>query len=261
MAKSKTISRSDYEKQLSLLQIELLKVQEWAKETGQRILILFEGRDASGKGGTIKRFIEHLNPRGTRVVALEKPSNTEQTQWYFQRYLDHLPNGGEIVLFDRSWYNRAGVEKVMGFTTEDKYQLFLKQVPKLEQMLIDDGIRLFKYWFAVSREEQKDRFDARRNNPLKHWKLSPIDIAAQEKWDDYSVARDAMFSNTHTSSSPWTIITSDHKLSARINCISHFLRALPYTDKNENLTAKLDEEWVFSPPYPTLKRRADDKLD
>ncbi|WP_438970342.1 polyphosphate kinase 2 [Methylophaga sp.] len=259
MAKSKTISRSKYETQLELLQIELLKVQEWARESGQRILIMFEGRDASGKGGTIKRFTEHLNPRGTRIVALDKPSDTEQTQWYFQRYLSHLPNGGEIVLFDRSWYNRAGVEKVMGFTTQDKYQLFLEQVPQLEKMLIDDGIWLFKYWFSVSQEVQHERFEARRKNPLKNWKLSPIDIAAQEKWDDYSDARDAMLANTHTSHSPWTIIKSDSKRTARINCISHFLQALPYAAKNKALTDKLDEEMVFSPSYPALKRRADDK--
>ncbi|WP_273151772.1 polyphosphate kinase 2 [Methylophaga thiooxydans] len=259
MAKTRKLSRKDYEKQLAQLQIELLKVQEWTKETGQRILILFEGRDASGKGGTIKRFIEHLNPRGTRVVALEKPSDTEQTQWYFQRYLDHLPNGGEIVLFDRSWYNRAGVEKVMGFTTEDKYQLFLRQVPALEQMLIDDGIWLFKYWFSISREEQKDRFVDRLQNPLKHWKLSPIDISAQEKWDDYSAARDAMFATTHTNHSPWTVVKSDNKKAARINCISDFLRALPYSDKNSELVENVDENVVFSPAYPALKRRAADK--
>lgn len=259
MGKNKGLSRKDYEQQLERLQIELLKVQEWARETGQRILILFEGRDASGKGGTIKRFIEHLNPRGTRVVALEKPSDTEQTQWYFQRYLTHLPNGGEIVLFDRSWYNRAGVEKVMGFTTDDKYQLFLSQVPKLEQMLVDDGIWFFKYWFSVSKEEQHERFEARRSNPLKHWKLSPIDIAAQEKWDDYTTARDAMFAQTHTSHAAWTIIESDNKRSARINCITHFLRHLPYTDKNSERLEELNEDVVMSPPYPAFKRRADDK--
>lgn len=258
MAKKKNNSARDYEQQLELLQIELLKVQEWARQTGQRILILFEGRDAAGKGGTIKRFIEHLNPRGAIVVALEKPSDTEQTQWYFQRYLDHLPDGGEIVLFDRSWYNRAGVEKVMGFTSEDKYQLFLKQVPALEQMLVDDGIFLFKYWFAISKEEQHARFEARRTNPLKHWKLSPIDIAAQEKWDDYTYARDQMFAHTHTQHSPWTLIKSDNKKAARINCITHFLRALPYTDKNSELLEDLDEKVVTTPPYPALKRRAED---
>lgn len=258
MVRNKDKPTKDYAQQLELLQVELLKVQEWARETRQRILILFEGRDAAGKGGTIKRFIEHLNPRGAIVVALEKPNDTEQTQWYFQRYLNHLPDGGEIVLFDRSWYNRAGVEKVMGFTSEDKYQLFLQQVPALEQMLIDDGIYLFKYWFSISKEEQHSRFEARRNNPLKHWKLSPIDMAAQEKWDDYSEARDKMFAHTHTKCSPWTLIRSDNKKAARINCITHFLRALPYTDKNSDLLEDLDEKVVTTPPYPALKRRAGD---
>jgi polyphosphate kinase 2 len=259
MGKKKRISRSYYEHQKELLQLELLKVQLWARETGQRIVILFEGRDAAGKGGTIKRFIEHLNPRGARVVALEKPNETEQHQWYFQRYIAQLPSAGEIVLFDRSWYNRAGVEKVMGFTSEEKYQLFLDQVSELEKMLIDDGIWLFKYWFAVTRKEQAARFKERLNNPLKHWKLSPIDIAAQEKWELYSEARDNMFAHTHTSHSPWMIIKSDDKRAARLNCMRHFLQQLPYTEKNTALFDQLDEKVVLSPPYPTLKRRASDK--
>ncbi len=259
MARKKHISRSYYEQQKELLQIELLKVQLWARETGQRIVVLFEGRDAAGKGGTIKRFMEHLNPRGARVVALGKPSDTEQGQWYFQRYLSQLPSAGEIVLFDRSWYNRAGVEKVMGFTSEDKYHLFLQQAPELERLLIDDGIRLFKYWFAISRKEQKARFDARRRNPLKNWKLSPIDLAAQEKWEEYGEARDKMFQSTHTHHSPWTIIRADDKRAARINCMRHFLNALPYPDKDKKLLKDLDKQLVFSPPYPAFKRRASDR--
>ncbi|MCX4186809.1 polyphosphate kinase 2 [Methylophaga sp. OBS4] len=259
MAKQKCISLSYYQQQKKLLQIELLKVQLWARATGQRIVVLFEGRDASGKGGTIKRFMEHLNPRGARVVALEKPSDTEQSQWYFQRYLQHLPGAGEIVLFDRSWYNRAGVEKVMGFTSDEKYQLFLQQAPELERLLVNDGIRLFKYWFEVSRKEQFSRFEARRKNPLKHWKLSPIDIAAQEKWDEYSKARDNMFQLTHTPHSPWIIIKSDDKRAARINCMRHFLHDLPYPEKDKKLSVTLDGKLVYAPPYPTFSRRADDQ--
>ena len=257
--RNKHIPRSYYNQQKELLQIELLKVQLWVRETGQRIVVLFEGRDAAGKGGAIKRFVEHLNPRGARIVALGKPSDIEQGQWYFQRYLSQLPSAGEIVLFDRSWYNRAGVEKVMGFAGEDKYQLFLQQAPELERLLIDDGIRLVKYWFAISRKEQKARFDARRKNPLKNWKLSPIDIAAQEKWKDYSEARDRMFHSTHTQHSPWTIIKADDKRAARINCMRHFLSVLPYPDKDKKLLKELDEQLVFSPPYPAFRRRANDR--
>lgn len=259
MPRKKWISRSYYEQQKELLQIELLKVQEWAKESGERIVVLFEGRDAAGKGGAIKRFMQHLNPRGARVVALAKPSDVELGQWYFQRYLSQLPSAGEIVLFDRSWYNRAGVEKVMGFTSDDKIELFLEQAPELERLLIDDGIRLFKYWFAISRKEQHARFEARRKNPLKTWKLSPIDIAAQEKWEQYSEARDRMFEHTHTSHSPWTIIRADDKRAARLNCMRHFLQHLPYPDKDEKLMTGLDDNQVFSPPYPALKRRESDK--
>lgn len=259
MARKKQISRSHYEQQKKLLQMELLKVQDWARDSKQRIVLLFEGRDAAGKGGAIKRFMEHLNPRGARVVALGKPSDVEQGQWYFQRYLSQLPSAGEIVLFDRSWYNRAGVEKVMGFTSDDKYHLFLRQVPELERLLIDDGIRLFKYWFAISRKEQQARFEARRNNPLKKWKLSPVDIAAQEKWEQYSEARDKMFAETHTPHSPWTVIKANDKRAARLNCMRHFLHHLPYSDKDKRLVEYLDDKQVFSPPYPAFKRRVDDK--
>ena len=258
MSRPKRISRSYYQQQKKLLQIELLKVQEWAAENGERIAILFEGRDAAGKGGAIKRFAEHLNPRGARIVALAKPSDTEQGQWYFQRYLSQLPSAGEIVMFDRSWYNRAGVEKVMGFTTEEKYRLFLDQAPELERLLIDDGIRLFKYWFSISHKEQQARFEARRRNPLKTWKLSPVDIAAAEKWNEYSEARDKMFKLTHTTHSPWTVIEANDKRAARINCMRHFLYHLPYPDKDKERVKLPDDTQVYSPPFPAFKRRAGD---
>ena len=259
MSKRKRISRSHYEQQKELLQIELLKAQLWAKETGQRIAVLFEGRDAAGKGGTIKRFTEHLNTRGARVVALGKPSDTEQTQWYFQRYISQLPAAGEIVFFDRSWYNRAGVEKVMGFAEDDEIALFLKQAPELERLLVDDGMYLFKFWLSISRNEQRARFEARRKNPLKNWKLSPIDIAAEEKWEQYSEARDSMFAHTHTIHAPWTIIHADDKRAARLNCMRHFLQHLPYTDKNVDLISECDDNEMYSPPYPALQRRAGDR--
>lgn len=259
MAKPKRISRSYYKQHKKKLQMELLKVQLWARETGQRIVVLFEGRDAAGKGSTIKRFTEHLNPRGARVVALGKPSDVEQGQWYFQRYLSQLPAAGEIVLFDRSWYNRAGVEKVMGFTSDDKYRLFLQQAPELERLLVDDGIKLFKYWLAISRKEQQARFEQRLKNPLKNWKLSEIDIAAQEKWEQYSEARDQMFAQTHVTHSPWTVIKTDDKRAARLNCMRHFLQQLPYDDKDKKLLRELDEKVVYSPPFPAFKRREGDR--
>ena len=227
------MKRPEYEKQKALLQIELLKVQSWVKATGQKVVVLFEGRDAAGKGGTIKRFTEHLNPRGARVVALEKPTEQERGQWYFQRYMPHLPTAGEMVLFDRSWYNRAGVERVMGFCTPQEYLEFMRQTPQLERMLVNSGIRLFKYWFSVSREEQLRRFVSRRDDPLKHWKLSPIDIQSLDKCDDYTEAKKAMFFHTDTGDAPWTVIKSDDKKRARLNCLRHFLWQLPYPDKNE----------------------------
>ncbi|MDF2232240.1 polyphosphate kinase 2 [Albimonas sp. CAU 1670] len=224
--------RPAYEAHKAELQVELLKVQRWAKDTGQRIVILFEGRDAAGKGGAIKRFMEHLNPRGARVVALEKPTETERGQWYFQRYVSQLPTAGEIVLFDRSWYNRAGVEKVMGFCTPHEYLEFMRQAPELERMLTRSGIRLFKYWFSVTREEQRKRFKARETDPLKQWKLSPIDLASLDKWDAYTEAKEAMFFYTDTADAPWTIVKSDDKKRARINCMQDLLSRLPYPDKN-----------------------------
>jgi polyphosphate kinase 2 len=226
------LGTKQYEAEMAALQIELLKAQSWVKQTGERIVLLFEGRDAAGKGGTIKRFMEHLNPRGARVIALEKPTERERTQWYFQRYIENLPSGGEIVFFDRSWYNRAGVERVMGFCTPNDYLEFMRQCPEIERMLVRSGIKLFKYWFSVTREEQLRRFRSREHDPLKQWKLSPIDNASLDKWDDYTEAKEAMFFYTDTADAPWTIIKSDDKKRARINCMLHFLSSLPYPEKN-----------------------------
>lgn len=241
------MQRKQYEREKKKLQIELLKVQSWAKETGQRIVCLFEGRDAAGKGGTIKRFMEHLNPRGARIVALEKPNEDEQGQWYFQRYIKQLPTSGEIVFFDRSWYNRAGVERVMGFCEPHEYLQFMRQTPEFERMLVNSGIILFKFWFSVSREEQLRRFISRRNDPLKHWKLSPIDIQSLDRWDDYTDAKNAMFFHTHTGDAPWTVIKSDDKKRARLNCIRYFLTSLDYPDKDRNLIRSVDNKIVLSP--------------
>ena len=232
--------RREYEMTKRLLQIELLKMQSWVKETGQRIVMVFEGRDAAGKGGTIKRFMEHLNPRGARVVALEKPSETERGQWYFQRYVQHLPTHGEIVLFDRSWYNRAGVERVMGFCSEREYQDFMHQAPEFERHLVSSGIHLIKFWFSVSRAEQRRRFKERENHPLKQWKLSPIDKASLDKWDEYTRAKEAMFFETDTADSPWTVIKSDCKKRARLNAMRYALHKLPYTGKDLAQIGKLD---------------------
>ncbi|WP_095155785.1 polyphosphate kinase 2 [Pseudomonas sp. Irchel 3E13] len=229
---STRMRRAEYDKAKHSLQIELLKVQNWVRETGQRVVVLFEGRDAAGKGGTIKRFMEHLNPRGARIVALEKPSEQEKGQWYFQRYIQHLPTAGEMVFFDRSWYNRAGVERVMDFCTPLQYLEFMRQAPELERMLCNSGILLFKYWFSVNREEQLRRFISRRDDPLKHWKLSPIDIKSLDKWGEYTAAKEAMFFHTDTADAPWTVIKSDDKKRARINCIRHFLNALDYPGKD-----------------------------
>ena len=234
------IGRVEYEKQKARLQVELLKVQKWVKGTGKKVVILFEGRDAAGKGGAIKRFMEHLNPRGARVVALEKPTVAEQTQWYFQRYIKHLPSAGEIVLLDRSWYNRAGVERVMGFCDPGAYLEFMRQCPEIERMLVRSGILLFKYWFSVTQEEQRRRFESRKNDPLKQWKLSPIDQASIDKWDDYTEAKEAMFFYTDTADAPWTIIKSDDKKRARLNCMRHFLWSLDYDDKDEDVVGKPD---------------------
>ena len=234
------MSRQNYEAQKYLLQVELLKLQAWAKETGQRIVILFEGRDAAGKGGTIRRFMEHLNHRGARVVALEKPTEVERGQWYFQRYVQHLPTAGEIVLFDRSWYNRAGVERVMGFCSDDEYQEFMRQAPQFERQLVRSGVHLIKFWFSVSRKEQRRRFKEREAHPLKQWKLSPIDLASLDKWDSYTTAKEAMFFETDTADAPWTVIKSDCKKRARLNAMRYVLQKLPYANKKADNIGTLD---------------------
>ncbi len=234
------LRRAIYEKQKAELQAELLKVQDWVRSNGEKIVLLFEGRDAAGKGGTIKRFTEHLNPRGARVVALDKPTDRERTQWYFQRYVRHLPAAGDIVLFDRSWYNRAGVERVMGFCSPMEYLEFMRQAPEFERMMVRSGIRLFKYWFSVTQEEQVRRFKAREREPLKKWKLSPIDRVSINKWDDYTEAKEAMFFYTDTADAPWTIIKSDDKKRARLNCLRHFLNSIPYPDKDHRVVKTED---------------------
>jgi len=234
------MSRRAYEAQKYALQVELLKLQAWAKETGQKIVLLFEGRDAAGKGGAIKRFMEHLNPRGARVVALEKPSDVERGQWYFQRYVQHLPTAGEIVLLDRSWYNRSGVERVMGFCSEHEYQEFMRQTPMFERQLVNSGVHLIKFWFSVSRGEQRRRFKERELHPLKQWKLSPIDLASLDKWDDYTKAKEAMFFETDTADAPWTVIKSDCKKRARLNAMRYVLHKLPYTNKDLKNIGTLD---------------------
>ena len=234
------MSRKRYEAEKYFLQVELLKLQKWIKKTGERLIIIFEGRDAAGKGGTIKRFMEHLNPRGARTVALDKPTEVELGQWYFQRYISHLPTAGEIVLFDRSWYNRAGVEKVMGFCTEEQYHKFMRQVPILEKMLVEDGIHIIKFWFSVTQKEQKKRFYSRENDPLKQWKLSPMDKASMDKWEEYSHAKEEMFNQTDIDESPWIVIKSDCKKRARLNAIRYVLSQFDYEDKNSDKIGKPD---------------------
>lgn len=228
----KKLEKSFYEKELSKLQIELVKFQEWIKHEGLRVVVIFEGRDAAGKGGTIKRITQSLNPRNCRVAALAAPTERERTQWYFQRYVTHLPAGGEMVLFDRSWYNRAGVERVMGYCSEDEYWDFLRSCPKFENMLIHSGIILIKYWFSVGEEEQERRFKNRINDPTKVWKLSPMDLESRDKWIDYSKAKDEMFTYTDTKISPWYVVDADDKERARLNCISHLLSMIPYKELN-----------------------------
>jgi polyphosphate kinase 2 len=234
------LSRRAYEAEKAALQAELLKVQLWAQDTGQKFVMLFEGRDAAGKGGTIKRFTEHLNPRTARVVALNKPTDVERGQWYYQRYVEHLPTAGEIVLYDRSWYNRAGVERVMGFCEPGEYLEFMRQTPDFERMLTRSGIRLYKYWFSVTQSEQKRRFASRETDPLKQWKLSPIDKASLNKWDDYTEAKEAMFFYTDTADAPWTIVKSDDKKRARLNCMKHFLSTLDYPGKDHAIATPPD---------------------
>jgi polyphosphate kinase 2 len=232
--------RPEYEVVKRLLQIELLKLQNWVKDTGQRVVILFEGRDAAGKGGTIKRFLEHLNPRGAQVVALEKPSERERGEWYFQRYVAHLPTAGEIVLFDRSWYNRAGVERVMGYCSDAEYHTFVRQAPEFERLLTDDGVALIKLWFSVSRGEQRTRFLIRRIDPVRQWKLSPTDLASLDRWDDYTTAKESMFEKTDTEFAPWTVVKSNDKKRARIGAMRYVLIQLDYPRRDDAVVAMPD---------------------
>ncbi|MEM6481787.1 MAG: polyphosphate kinase 2 [Pseudomonadota bacterium] len=238
------LPRAAYEREKAKLQAELLKVQLWAQEVGEKFVLIFEGRDAAGKGGTIKRYTEHLNPRLARVVALNKPTDAERGQWFFQRYISHLPTAGEMVFFDRSWYNRAGVERVMGFCAPHEYLEFMRQTPQVERMLARSGIRLFKYWFSVTQDEQKRRFDSRATDPLKQWKLSPIDKQSLSKWDDYTEAKEAMFFYTDTADAPWTVIKSNDKKRARLNCMRHFLSSIDYPGKDRKVVHRADPKIV-----------------
>lgn len=243
----KKISRNTYEKEKRKLQIELLKLQAWVKETGQKIVILFEGRDAAGKGGAIKRFTEHMNPRGARVVALEIPTEREKTQWYFQRYVQHLPSAGEIVMFDRSWYNRAGVERVMGYCTPQEYLEFTRSTPSFELMLRNSGIHLFKFWFSVGKAEQHERFVSRGSDEVKQWKLSPTDLASLDKWDDYTQAKEAMFFYTDTATAPWTVVKSNDKKRARLEAMRWVLSQFDYPNKDEKVVRSPDAK-IIGPP-------------
>jgi polyphosphate kinase 2 len=246
----------EYDLQKRLLQIELLKLQNWIKTRGERLVIVFEGRDAAGKGGTIKRFTEHLNPRGARVVALEKPSERESTQWYFQRYVQHLPAAGEIVMFDRSWYNRAGVERVMGFCSDDQYGEFMRQVPQFERMLVGDGIHLVKFWFSVSSAEQRTRFAIRQVDPVRQWKLSPMDLESLDKWEAYTAAKEAMFTLTDTPEAPWTVVKSNDKKRARVEAMRHVLTQFDYDNRDDEIVRRADP-LIVGPAAEIFKDAAD----
>ena len=241
------MTRKEYEHRKHVLQVELLKLQVWIKETGQRVIIVFEGRDAAGKGGTIKRFMEHLNPRGARVVALEKPTERERTQWYFQRYIEHFPAAGELVMFDRSWYNRAGVERVMGYCSEAEYEEFIRSAPEFERMLANSGIKIFKFWFSVGEAEQRRRFLERRTDPVKRWKLSPTDLASLDKWDAYTEAKEAMFRATSTDVAPWTVVKSNDKKRARLEAMKWVLNAFDYEGKDSSVIGENDSLIIGSP--------------
>jgi len=245
------LGRDSYDEQKYLLQVELLKFQNWSQDVGGKHVVLFEGRDAAGKGGTIKRFMEHLNPRYARVVALNKPTEREQHQWYFQRYVQHLPTAGETVLFDRSWYNRAGVERVMGFVSDDEYAQFMRQAPLFEQLLIDSGVHITKFWFSVTQSEQRTRFIIRQVDPVRQWKLSPIDLESLDKWDAYTVAKEQMFLRTDTDIAPWTTIKSNDKKRARLNAMRYFLAQFDYDGKNAT---------VVDTPDPLLIKRGIDAV-
>jgi polyphosphate kinase 2 len=248
--------RPGYEHAKHLLQIELVKLQNWIKESGQKVVIVFEGRDAAGKGGTIKRFMEHLNPRGATVIALEKPGEREQSQWYFQRYVTHLPGAGEIVMFDRSWYNRAGVERVMGFCTDEEYFEFMRQAPDFERMIVRSGAHLIKFWFSVSQSEQLTRFIIRQVDPVRQWKLSPMDIESLDKWDDYTEAKEAMFHYTDTPVAPWTVVKSNDKKRARLEAMRHVLEQFDYPRKDEEVIGTPDH-LLIGPPALLSERKSD----
>ncbi|MCJ8149262.1 polyphosphate kinase 2 [Shinella sedimenti] len=244
----KKLDNKEYEKTLKLLQIELVKVQFWQQKTGKRIMAVFEGRDAAGKGGAIHATMSYMNPRSARIVALTKPTETERGQWYFQRYVATFPTSGEFVLFDRSWYNRAGVEPVMGFCTPEQYERFLKETPRFEKMIVSDDIHLFKFWLNIGREMQLKRFHDRQHDPLKVWKLSPMDIAALNKWDDYTQKRDRMLKETHSDHAPWTVIRANDKRRARINLIRHILKTLDYDGKDKKAIGEIDDKIVGTGP-------------
>jgi polyphosphate kinase len=245
---TRRLGRRHYAEQKRALQVELLKMQRWIKDSGGRLMVVFEGRDAAGKGGTIKRFTENLNPRGARVVALEKPTEKEQTEWYLQRYIAHLPAAGEIVMFDRSWYNRAGVERVMGFCRPDECMEFLREAPEFERMLARDGITLIKFWFSVSRTEQLRRFVGRQTDPVKQWKLSPVDLASLDKWDEYTEAKESMFFFTDLADAPWTVVKSNDKKRARLEAMRYVLSRIPYDDRDEQIVGHPDPLIVGPPP-------------
>ncbi|MGV1751050.1 polyphosphate kinase 2 [Agrobacterium sp. CG674] len=244
----KKMNREEYDKTLEALQIELVKVQHWLQATGTRVMSVFEGRDAAGKGGVISVIMEYLNPRAARIVALTKPTETERGQWYFQRYISHFPTAGEFVMFDRSWYNRAGVEPIMGFCTPEEHKRFLKEAPRLEKMIVHEGTHLFKFWLDTGRETQLDRFHDRRHSPLKAWKLSDMDIAALTKWDDYTAMRDLMLEKTHNDEAPWTVIRANDKRRARINLIKHILKSLDYEGKDKKVIGDIDQKILSSGP-------------
>jgi len=251
---SSVLSRIQYEREKQLLQVELVKFQQWIKKNNKRVVIIFEGRDAAGKGGNIRRFTEHLNPRSMRLVALNKPTEIERGQWYFTRYIQHLPNPGQIVFFDRSWYNRAVVEPVMGFCTKEQYKQFMVQLPEFEHMLYEDGVSIIKFWLSITKEEQLKRFNARMGEPLKRWKFSPVDKKGQEYWDDYTKYKELMFSKTHTSFSPWVIVKTNDKRTARLECMRYVLSRFDYEGKDDSGTSLLPDPNVIMNYYRSLHR-------
>ena len=250
----KVAEKIAYEKELKVLQVELVKLQQWVAKNNKRVAVIFEGRDAAGKGGSIRRFMEHLNPRSMRLVALNKPTDVEKGQWYFQRYIKELPNPGEIVFFDRSWYNRAVVEPVMGFCTKEEYKKFLVQVPEFEHMLYEDGVIIIKFWLSISKEEQVRRFDARNDNPLKRWKFSPVDKRGQELWDSYTYYKDEMFSKTHTTYSPWILVKTNNKKEARVECMRHVLSQFDYDGKEDSQTVLTPDPNIVMRYYRSVKQ-------